>query len=182
MDPPTLADYTHQYLRSVVAQVGHCLGLRHNFKARTMLTTAQLQDKAMTAQYGVAGSVMDYLPANIPPLNGKRADLCSCPPLAPTTSGPSSTATRTSAATPSQERIGLAAIAGRSHEFGHAFASDEDADALDPTITRFDLGANPLDFRIAMVERAHTCSATLEYRYPTPGQPYYELPVCSYAC
>ena len=36
-----------------------------------------LQDKAMTSQYGVTGSVMDYLPANVPPLNGKRADLWS---------------------------------------------------------------------------------------------------------
>ena len=42
-------------------------------------------------------------------------------------------------------------------------------------ITRFDLGANPLDLWIAMVERAHYMLGNLEYHYPAPGQPYYEL-------
>ena len=76
---------------------------------------------------------------------------------------------------PLKERSDLAAIAGRSHEFGHAFASDEDADALDPLVTRFDLAADPLTYRIALVERAHSILNTLEYRYPTPGNSYYEL-------
>ena len=76
---------------------------------------------------------------------------------------------------PIKERFGLAAIAGRSHEFGHAFASDEDADALDPLVTRFDLAADPLTHRIALVERAHSILNTLEYRYPAPGVSYYEL-------
>ena len=175
MDAPTLADYTHQYLRSVVAhEAGHCLGLRHNFKASTMLTTAQLQDKALTAKFGVAGSVMDYLPANIPPLNGKRADLFM-PVIGPYDKWAIEYGYTDYAGNSLAERFGLAAIAGRSHEFGHAFASDEDADALDPTITRFDLAANPLAYGIAMVERSHVLLNTLEYRYPAPGESYYEL-------
>ena len=175
-DPaPSLPEFTHQYLRSVVShEMGHCLGLRHNFKGSTMLSAAQLQDKAMTSQYGVTGSVMDYLPANVPPLNGKRADLWT-PCVGPYDKWAIAYGYTDFGGDPMKERVGLAAIASRSGEFGHAFASDEDADALDPLITRFDLGADPLTYRIAMVERAHYMLGNLEYRYPAPGQSYYEL-------
>ena len=173
--PPTLTEFTHQYLRSVVShETGHCLGLRHNFKGSTMLTEAQLQDKALTTQYGVTGSVMDYLPANVPPVGGRRADVWT-PCVGPYDKWAIAYGYTDFGGDRLQERLGLAAVAGRSQEFGHAFASDEDADALDPAITRFDLGANPLDFRIAMVERAHSMLGTLEYHYPAPGQSYYEL-------
>ncbi|MBV9852279.1 MAG: zinc-dependent metalloprotease [Armatimonadetes bacterium] len=173
--PPTLAEFTHQYLRSVVShEMGHCLGLRHNFKASAMLTQAQLQDKAMTSRYGVTGSVMDYLPANVPPVGGRRADVWT-PCIGPYDKWAIEYGYTDFGGDPFRERVGLAAIAGRSREFGHAFASDEDADALDPLITRFDLGADPLAYRIAMTERAHALLGSLEYRYPASGQSYYEL-------
>ena len=48
-------------------EVGHSLGLRHNFKASTMLNNDQLHDTSITRVKGQVGSVMDYSPINIAP-------------------------------------------------------------------------------------------------------------------
>ena len=44
-------------------EVGHTLGLRHNFRASTVYTEAELSDPAFTAKNGIAGSVMEYNPS-----------------------------------------------------------------------------------------------------------------------
>jgi hypothetical protein len=50
-----------QLLRYIVAhEVGHGLGLRHNHKASTGFSIAQLRDPAFTAQYGTVASIMSY--------------------------------------------------------------------------------------------------------------------------
>jgi Met-zincin/Domain of unknown function (DUF5117) len=46
-------------------EVGHTLGLRHNFSASHVYTDAELSDPAFTHSHGIGGSVMDYLPANL---------------------------------------------------------------------------------------------------------------------
>ncbi len=58
----------------VVHEVGHTLGFRHNFKASTYYTLEQLQDKKFTEKNGVSGSVMDYNPLNLAPINGKQGN------------------------------------------------------------------------------------------------------------
>src|SRR5262249_52685369 len=45
-------------------EVGHTLGLRHNFKASTMLPNDKLHDTSVTRAKGLVGSVMDYTPVN----------------------------------------------------------------------------------------------------------------------
>ena len=56
---------------TVMHEVGHTLGLKHNFKSSTAYTRAQLQDKAFTEKNGISGSVMDYNAYNIA-LAGER--------------------------------------------------------------------------------------------------------------
>ncbi len=46
-------------------EVGHTLGLTHNFRASTVYTNAQLADAEFTRTHGIAGSVMEYNPFNI---------------------------------------------------------------------------------------------------------------------
>src|SRR5262249_11675007 len=55
-------------------EVGHTLGLRHNFKASTMLKNEDLHNKAITREKGLVGSVMDYNPVNLAPKGVQQGD------------------------------------------------------------------------------------------------------------
>tara|TARA_Y100000590_G_C15744817_1_gene1021569 strand:- start:2793 stop:5444 length:2652 start_codon:yes stop_codon:yes gene_type:complete len=58
-----LKDYIHKGLVDLVLhEVGHTLGLRHNFKASSIYTIDQLSNEEFTQNYGISGSVMDYHP------------------------------------------------------------------------------------------------------------------------
>jgi len=58
-----LERYVHQGLVDLVLhEVGHTLGLRHNFKGSSIYSVEQLSDKNFTQKYGISGSVMDYHP------------------------------------------------------------------------------------------------------------------------
>ena len=46
-------------------EVGHTLGFRHNFRASTIYTQAQINDPAFTRANGIGGSVMDYNAFNV---------------------------------------------------------------------------------------------------------------------
>lgn len=52
---------TGDLLKYVVAhEVGHVLGLEHNFKAHSAYTVAQLRDPKFTHEHGLSASIMDY--------------------------------------------------------------------------------------------------------------------------
>ena len=59
-------DFLNQALkRLVLHEVGHTLGLSHNFKGSTMLSTAELNNKDIVNARGVCNSVMEYPATNI---------------------------------------------------------------------------------------------------------------------
>ncbi|WP_286746681.1 zinc-dependent metalloprotease [Aquabacterium sp. UBA2148] len=67
-DSPEVQAFVHAYLKDVVMhEVGHALGLRHNFRASRWRSPAQLLDKALTTREGNSASVMDYAAVNLPP-------------------------------------------------------------------------------------------------------------------
>jgi hypothetical protein len=47
-------------------EVGHTLGLRHNFAGSAAYSLEQLSNKSFTAEHGVTSSIMDYLPPVLP--------------------------------------------------------------------------------------------------------------------
>ncbi|HSD39938.1 MAG TPA: zinc-dependent metalloprotease [Rhodocyclaceae bacterium] len=65
-DSPEADAYVKDTIRITVAhEVGHTLGLSHNFLATRAYTPAQLRDANFVASNGVSASVMDYVPPNI---------------------------------------------------------------------------------------------------------------------
>lgn len=55
----------------VAHEVGHTLGLRHNFKASSIYSLAEINSEAMKGKKPFAGSVMDYIPINMSVVDGK---------------------------------------------------------------------------------------------------------------
>lgn len=56
-------------------EVGHTLGLEHNFKASTSYTVAQLRDPAFVKEHGLSASIMDYSRFNYVAQPGDRVEL-----------------------------------------------------------------------------------------------------------
>jgi len=133
---------------TIMHEVGHTLGLKHNFKASTTISQAQLKDKAWTEAHGVSGSVMDYNAYNLP-LRGETAAAPNNSTLGPYDYWAIEYAYKTIPA--EQEAAELGRIAGRSTEPALAYADDADAEGgpiggLDPLANRFDLGDDPLAY------------------------------------
>jgi hypothetical protein len=136
----------------VMHEVGHSLGLRHNFRASTMLDQDELHDTEITRKKGLVGSVMDYVPINLARKGQKQGD------YATTTLGPYDYWAIEYAYRPisGDEKSELKKIAARSPEPGLEYATDEDLyAAYDPRVNVYDLGSDGLAFakdRIALAE------------------------------
>ncbi|MGC4002409.1 MAG: zinc-dependent metalloprotease [Pirellulales bacterium] len=125
-------------------EVGHTLGLRHNFKSSTIYNLKELNDVAKTSETGLTGSVMDYTPANIVPKGMKQGDYYS------TTVGPYDMWAIEYGYKPfsGDEAAELKKIAARSGEPLLKYSTDEDTRGIDsdPTSNRFDLGKDPMEY------------------------------------
>jgi hypothetical protein len=135
-------------------EVGHTLGLRHNFKASTMLKNEQLHDTDITHKQGLVGSVMDYSPVNLAPKGVKQGDYFT------TTIGPYDYWAIEYAYKPLSggtegEVKDLEKIASKCPQAGLDYGTDEDMMTPDPTVNAFDLGADPMQYgkdRMAMAD------------------------------
>lgn len=132
-------------------EVGHTLGLRHNFKASTMLSLEDCNNTEITSKKGMAGSVMDYLPANIARKGQKQGHYFS-PTIGPYDYWAIEYAYKPISGNENEE---LAKIASRVAEPDLTYGTDEDVfGSPDPRINLFDLG-DPLEYskqQIHMVE------------------------------
>jgi Met-zincin/Domain of unknown function (DUF5117) len=134
---------------SVMHEVGHSLGLRHNFRSSTSTPYDKLNDVAWTSTHGLISSVMDYPAANISPDHAKQGDYYT------TTAGDCDVwnirygYTPTGTTDSDADYAVVKKIADESNQPGHEFSTDEDtypADALDPRTNIWDLGSDPLAY------------------------------------
>lgn len=168
-------EYLEQYIRELVAhEVGHCLGLRHNFVASTNLTTQQYGDEATLRQQGVTASVMEYNPVNMASVL-KGEGVFFNPVVGPydlwaIKYGYSDR----QAPTPEGEVKLLASITRQSGLPGHAYMTDEDADGFNPFVYRWDAGKDPLNMAALNFEAYQRALDHAIRNLPKPGQPYVE--------
>lgn len=137
---PVPMTYVGEALKWVTMhEVGHTLGLRHNFRSSSDSPLDSLASRGWAERNGLYSSAMEYPVPNITP-GGRQSAYYYNP-----TVGSSDEWVIAYGYTPDASRA--AALAREGAAAGHAFGTDEDAGgpaALDPSITPNDMSADPL--------------------------------------
>ena len=174
-DSPIAQQFVQDFVKqNIMHEVGHTLGLRHNFRASRAYTEAQLADPEFTRAHGTSGSVMEYNAVNLP-LPGKTGGMPFHTALGPYDYWAIEYAYKPLAAgiLPEQERAELQRIAARSNEPLLAFGTDEDAwFGIDPETLQLDLGADPVAFASKRLAIARELFRRQETRELSPQRDY----------
>jgi Met-zincin/Domain of unknown function (DUF5117) len=154
----------------VMHEVGHTLGLRHNYRASTITPASKLADTAWTKANGISGSVMDYNGFNIPVGKEKYSSFVM-ETLGPYDYWAIEYAYRPLAA--NNEANELAAIASRSSEPQLAYGTDDEARiGYDPEVNPRDLGDDPLAYAARRFQQARELWQRTAERQLKPGESY----------
>jgi hypothetical protein len=135
-----LDQYVAQLVKWVAMhEVGHTLGLDHNFRASSATPLARLGDRAWTRLHGIAASVMDYTPVNLARSGSGLGDLYDV------TVGDYDRWAIAYGYTPDPARARELAREGALP--GHQYGSEDDLrapGAIDPSNDMFDLSDDPV--------------------------------------
>ncbi|WP_392482359.1 zinc-dependent metalloprotease [Nostoc sp. C110] len=179
----TMKEYVHQYLRSLIAhEVGHTLGLRHNFHGSTMLAPEELNNTEITHTKGLVGSVMDYLPVNIAPQGVQQGDYF------PGVVGPydewaieygykTSPSAALEGIIPESEKSFLEQIALASPQPELSYATDEDIWDINPLANVWDMSSDVLLYSQWQMDNARVMWQRLDKGYLSKGESYSNLRV-----
>lgn len=172
-DSPEVQAFVLAYLKDVVMhEVGHALGLRHNFRASRWHSPAQLMDRALTTREGNSASVMDYAAVNLPP-PGQAGGAPFQTTLGPYDLWAIEYGYGDLPEAPAEAERRLRDIARRSADplwaEALAYGSDEDeALGIDPQALTFDLGNDPVAFARNRFALAQDLIDRVSRRTPTP--------------
>jgi hypothetical protein len=155
----------------VMHEIGHALGLRHNFRASTVFPLEKIADPAFSREHGLSGSVMDYNPINIA-VRGETQGAYFERSLGPYDYWAVEYAYRPLPSDREAEELARIAARGAAEPL-LAFSSDEESlAALDPDASQFDLGADPLLYLSKRLVLTRELWQRLEQKQLKPGESY----------
>lgn len=178
---PVPAKFVHDSIVSTILhEMGHNMGLQHNFIGSMAYSAKDLQNPAFTRKYGIASTVMEYAPLNLWPRGTGQGDYFQ------TTLGPYDYyaikygyAYIPGARTPEDEVPTLQRWAAGWSDPRYRYASDEDASwgnghAADPRSQEGDLTSDPLAWCATQMQMDRAQINALSRYWPKPGQSYEE--------
>uniref|UniRef100_UPI0035671292 zinc-dependent metalloprotease n=1 Tax=Fodinibius sp. TaxID=1872440 RepID=UPI0035671292 len=140
---PAQEEFVNQMLKWVTMhEVGHTLGLRHNFRSSVDTPLDRLYDREWTEDHGVFSSVMEYPSVNLSPEGQSGNGYYYNPGV-----GSYDRWVVSYGYTPDDAEA--REIARQAASEGHAYGTDEDArgpGAIDPHVNVYDLGSDPLEW------------------------------------
>lgn len=156
--------YIGPMLAELVAhEVGHTLGLRHNFAGSSRYTLDEINSDKLKGKAPWSTSVMDYNPHNINIESGKvQGD------YAVIDIGPYDMWAIQYGYTPSDKDA--AELAKQASKPEHRFATDEDTFGPDPFARRYDMGADPITYAREQIRLANTLRENLLDRFVKDGE------------
>ncbi|HID23172.1 MAG TPA: hypothetical protein EYP14_12325, partial [Planctomycetaceae bacterium] len=146
----------------VAHEVGHTLGLRHNFKASSVYPLSEINSPKLKGKKPLAGSVMDYLPVNFNVESGEIQGDYTMLGIGPydywaIEYGYSF-------------QIDLKPILERVAEPELQYATDEDTGGPDPLARRYDFSKYPLDYAKNQLRLVKHLRSQLLDRFVKKGQ------------
>jgi hypothetical protein len=170
-------DFIYRSIKSLTThEVGHTLGLRHNFKGSSTIPLDRLQDTTYTSVHSIGNSVMDYLPINLAPPGVRQGDFFE-PTLGVWDYWTIEYGYKPIPDTGKEEVAAvLRSIAARASDPVLAFGSDEDASdwgpyaaSIDPTSNTFDLSTDPIGWSEGQIRLVRMIWDNLQTRSAFPG-------------
>ncbi len=145
-------------------EVGHTLGLRHNFRASSIYTLAQVNSPEIKGKAPFAGSVMDYLPINV--VLDENGELLG-----------------------DIDMIGIGPYDMWAIEYGYTlddpakvlervsepeltYGTDEDTMGPDPLARRYDFASDPQAFAESRMKLVDLSRAQILEKFVKPGDPW----------
>ena len=154
-------------------EIGHTLGLRHNFKASWLYDASEIHDTSVTGKNHI-GSVMDYDPINIAPEGVEQGNFF------PTVPGPYDIWAIAFGYTQEMNEVDRENLLSQSTKPEFIFGTDDDAMGspggnTDPRNKRYDMSSDPITYSIQRLKIIDDKINELPEIFDEPGSTYTEL-------
>lgn len=162
-------------IRLTLHEVGHTLGLNHNFKSSRLHSIDDIHDKDLTAKVGLTGSVMEYPSINVALDPENQGEYYTTVP------GPYDLWAIEFGYSPDlDDPEKMSQILSRSTEPELAFANDADdmrapGKGIDPHAMIYDLTSDPIRYSVERAQTVNKLQKSILKKYSKEGQSYHQL-------